>query len=63
MRRSRYGAPKWSFVSPSPGTEARFRRWNVALIVILIFLVLGVFVAAKAPEPDRNASPPTEVLP
>ena len=41
---------RWNFASPARGTEAKFRRWNIVLIVVLGFLVLGVFVAAKAPE-------------
>ena len=60
MRRSRYGPPRWSYVPPAPGTEAKFRRWNVVLIVILAFLVLGAFVAAKAPERDTSGSVATQ---
>lgn len=56
MRRGRYGPPQWSFTAPTPGTEARFRRWNIVLIVILAFFVLGVFLVAKAPEPGSNVS-------
>jgi hypothetical protein len=41
---------------------SRFRRWNVVLIVVLAFLVLGVFVAAKAPEQDNNASDAAKAL-
>jgi hypothetical protein len=61
MRRSRYGPPRWSFVPPAPGTDAKFRRWNIILIVILAFFVLGVFVVARAPEPGSNASEGTQV--
>jgi hypothetical protein len=61
MRRGRYGALRWSFAPVTPGTEARFRRWNIVLIVILAFLVLGVFVAGKAPEPESYASNRTSV--
>jgi hypothetical protein len=56
MRKNGYGRPRWSFVLPARETVARFRRWNVVLIVVLAFLVLGVFVAAKAPEPGGSAS-------
>ena len=57
IRRSSYGPPQWRLASPAPGTAARFRRWNMVLIAILIFLVLGVFVAAEAPRSagDTNA--------
>jgi len=58
MRRSVYGPVQWSLASPAPGTAARFRRWNLVLIAILVFLVLGVFVAAEAPRTpsDTHAS-------
>ena len=58
IRRGSYGPSQWSLASPAPGTAARFRRWNVVLIAILAFLVLGVFVAAEAPQTasDTNAS-------
>src|SRR5205823_4234387 len=58
MRRSNYGPLQWSFAAPPPGTVARSRRWNLVLIAILAFLVLGVFVVAEAPRTagDTNAS-------
>src|SRR5215813_15440994 len=58
MRRSEYGPVQWSLASPAPGTAAGFRRWNLVLIAILVFLVLGVFVAAEAPRTagDTDAS-------
>ena len=54
MRRSEYGPLQWSLAGPAPGTAARFRRWNFVLITILIFLVLGAFVAAEAPRTASN---------
>ena len=58
IHRGSYGPPQWSLASPTPGTAARFRRWNLVLIAILAFLVLGVFVVAEAPRTasDTNAS-------
>ena len=58
IHRGGYGFPQWSLASPAPGTAAKFRRWNVVLIAILAFLVVGVFVAAEAPRTagDTNAS-------
>ena len=58
IHRGSYGAPQWSLISPAPGTAARFRRWNMVLIAILLFLVLGVFVVAEAPRApgDTNAA-------
>jgi|SRR5215472_16217242 len=48
MRRSNYGPSLWSLAAPTPGNVARSRRWNLVLIAILAFLVLGVFVVAEA---------------
>jgi hypothetical protein len=67
MHRSEYGPLQCSLASPAPGTAARFRRWNLILIPILVFLVLGVFVVAEAPRTasdtnpqlKENASPPS----
>ena len=58
IHRSSYGPLQCSLASPAPGTAAKFRRWNVVLIAILAFLVLGAFVAAEAPRTasDINAS-------
>jgi len=58
IHRGSYGPPQCSLASPAPGTAARFRRWNLVLIAILAFLVLGVFVVAEAPRTagDTNAS-------
>ena len=58
IHRGGYGFPQWSLASPVPGTAAKFRRWNMVLIAILVFLVLGVFVVAEAPRTtgDTNAS-------
>ena len=50
IHRSDYGPLQRSLASPAPGTAAKFRRWNTVLIAILVFLVLGVFVAAEAPR-------------
>ena len=50
IHRSAYGPLEWSLAPPKPGTAATFRRWNVVLIAILVFLVLGVFVTAEAPR-------------
>lgn len=55
MRRSEYGPLQWSLVSTAPGIPAGFRRWNIILIAILAFLVLGVFVVAKAPHTGSGA--------
>lgn len=56
MRRSNYGPLRWSLAAPPLGTVARSRRWNLVLIAILAFLVLGVFVVAEAPHTGSSAS-------
>lgn len=56
MRRSRYGPLQCSLAAPAPGTAARSRRWNLVLIAILAFIVLGVFVVAEAPRTGSSAS-------
>lgn len=56
LRRSSYGSLKWNLVSPALCNPARSRRWNVVLIAILVFIVLGAFVAAKAPRTGGAAS-------
>lgn len=56
MRRSNYGALQRSLAAPAPGTAARSRRWNLVLIAILAFIVLGVFVVAEAPRTGSSAS-------
>lgn len=57
IHRGSYGPPQCSLVSPAPGTAARFRRWNLILIPILVFLVLGVFVVAEAPRTANDTNP------
>jgi len=56
MRRRNYGPLQCSLAAPAPGTVARSRRWNLVLIVILAFIVLGVFVVAEAPHAGSNVS-------
>lgn len=61
MRRSSYGSLQWNLVSPGLCNPARSRRWNVVLIAILAFIVLGAFVAAKAPRAGGVASDTSKV--
>lgn len=60
MRRSSYGSLQWNLVSPALCNPARSRRWNVVLIAILAFIVLGAFVAARAPRTGGTASSGTK---
>lgn len=56
IHRGSYGPLQRSLASPAPGTAARFRRWNLILIPILVFLVLGVFVVAEAPRTTNDTN-------
>ena len=56
VRRSSYGPLQWRLATPAPGTVARCRRWNIVLIAVLAFLVLGVFVVAEAPRRAPNSA-------
>ena len=58
IHRGDYGPLQCSLTSPAPGTAAKFRRWNVVLIAILAFIVLGAFVAAEAPRTASNPNAP-----
>lgn len=46
MRNTNFDPPRWNFIAAKPAAAARFRRWNIAIISFLAFLVLGVFVAS-----------------
>lgn len=59
IHRGSYGPLQCSLASPAPGTAARFRRWNAVLIAILIFVVLGAFVAAEAPRTANDTKAPS----
>jgi len=58
IHRGSYDPLQCSLASPAPGTDAKFRRWNVVLIAILAFIVLGAFVAAEAPRTARSTNAP-----
>ena len=46
MRSNNSSPERWNLISPEPSKNANFRRWTIAIISFLGFLVLGVFVAA-----------------
>ncbi len=56
MRRANSNHPRWFFVPFSPDIDERFRRWKVAIIAVLAFLVLGVFAASSVPQMGKGAS-------
>jgi len=40
----------WFILPVVPHIERRYRRWDVALISALVFIVIGVFVMTMTPE-------------
>jgi S1-C subfamily serine protease len=46
----------WFIVPVTPGEEPRIRRWNIALIAALAFVVLGVFAMTITPELEHAAA-------
>lgn len=51
----------WHLLAAEPGIEASFKRWNLIVITVLVFLVLGVFVAGLGSEvltsPTASSAP------
>jgi hypothetical protein len=58
MRSTNPDPERWNLISPEPNTNSSFRRWDIVIISFLIFLVVGVFVAAVATglELDMSAA-------
>lgn len=46
----------WFIVPVTPGRERIMRRWNIALISALIFIVMGVFAMTMTPELGHAAA-------
>jgi serine protease Do len=61
MRSSNSEPLLWHFVPVKPGMEASFRRWNIGLISMLIFIVLGVFTIAVVPGTANSPSSANKV--
>jgi serine protease Do len=57
MRSSNSESLRWHFAPVKPGMEASFRRWNIGLISMLTFTVLGVFMIAVVPGTANSPSP------
>jgi len=55
-RRIHYDSLPWCLVPVKPGIEKSFRRWNVVLIFILTFFVIGAFVMTMTPESGHAAA-------
>jgi hypothetical protein len=63
MRRTNFDPQRWHFAQVPPDVVARFRRWNVVMIAILAFIVLGLIVAANVPNPWNNTTTTSTVPP
>jgi hypothetical protein len=50
--------PLWHFVPYKPEIVRNFRRWNVAMILVLTLLVVGVLAIAFTPKLPQAAAPP-----
>ena len=61
MRRTNDGPVLWSPTQLRPGIVASFRRWNTVIISVLVFFVLGVFVAAIGPGLEGRATAASKV--
>jgi len=59
MRRSYYGPPRWKLISPDLDRKNGFQHWNLVIILILGFIVVGSYVAAIGSELINQASPIT----
>jgi hypothetical protein len=56
MRRSDSGPIIWYPAQLRPGIVTSFRRWNIVIISILLFLVIGLTIAAIISGIERAAS-------
>jgi hypothetical protein len=45
MRTSRDEPILWHFLPAKPGIENSFKRWNLVVIALLVFVVFGAFIA------------------
>jgi hypothetical protein len=48
------GPPPWILLPPEPPLKTAFRRWNIIIILILAFVVLGACVAGIGSEHENN---------
>ena len=67
MKRNRnYEDRPFFLISTTPAIEKGCRRWNLALIAVLVFVVVTVFVITMAPElaaTSKGAHAPVVVQP
>ncbi len=56
MSKKNLEPPRWFFVPFVPPSRDNFRRWNILLIAILSFIVVGIFLASSFPENAPNAA-------
>ncbi|MGB7513161.1 MAG: hypothetical protein WBW90_03320 [Candidatus Acidiferrum sp.] len=56
MRKTDFDSPRWYFVQVPADVVSGFRRWNVIMIAILAFLILGLLVIAIVPHPVNTTA-------
>ena len=56
MQKTDFESPRWYFVQVPADVVASFRRWNVVIIAILAFIILGLLVIAIVPQPGHNTT-------
>ena len=61
MRKSKCDSELWYLRPVKPGFEVSFRRWNLVLISLLAFLVVGAFVAGVGTQLGHAASSAAKV--
>jgi hypothetical protein len=60
MRRFRnFEHRPWFILPHIPHIERRYRRWDIAVIAALVFIVIGVFVMTMTPELGHMVSSAT----
>jgi hypothetical protein len=57
MRNPNSAPGRWNLIPTEPGIHANFLRWNIIIISILAFLVLGAFVAGIGSLLESNGAP------
>lgn len=61
MRSNNHDGTPWHLIAGKPGIEANIRRWDLILIALLAFLVVGAFVAGIGSQLGHAASAASKV--
>ena len=54
MREQEFEREFWHLSAAEPGIEKSFKRWNVIVISLLVFLLFGVIIAELGSETLRS---------